>query len=168
MITSLGSFALGAINLVASSALSFATQLVASKTAKIAELQVKLAGLTVDPSKLLTPPQFATGLAAAAAAYNPLTAVAQLLAMIPTVQAEIAVELPALAASQSAAAALSASLSTGGLRLYACNGSTGSLGNEISGQVQTDYPTPRTVKALLIVAESEAAWTALSATMKTS
>lgn len=167
MIKSLGSLTLAAVNLSAGVALSAALNLLASQTAKAGELAARLKAL-LTPPVLPTPAQMGVQFAANLLAYNPAQILASLLSLAPSVQLEIAGVQASLSATQSVVADLQGALSAGGLRLYSFEGKASALANELGGAVSADVDADASVKALVIVTESAAAWAALATTMKVS
>lgn len=167
MIKKLGALTLGAVNLSASVAFNALSKLSDSYTEKLGEFKSRLQTIT-SPMAMPSPADLAASLALNVAMYDPLKITALLAALAPSVSASIVDVSARIVLVTAAMASIKAAVSTGGIYAYVYEGTSGQIGAELQASVSTDHPTDSPFRAVILAANTEAGWSAIKATVRTS
>lgn len=135
-----------------------------------AELQGKLSGLAgLLAAITISPPDLSANLTAA------IDTVASIQAQIalpspPTATVQVGLIAALIAELEGQLSLLTASIPipTASINMYAYQGAKSSIGTELQGVINTDFPSAGTSRALILVASTDAAWEALSQVFRTS
>lgn len=167
MTKKIGVLSVGSVNLAASIAATALSSLTSEYTDKLADFKSRLQSIT-SPMAMPSPADMSASMALNLATYDPAKIVALMASLVPALSSAVVTMTAKLSATKSALGNLLASMAIGGVYVYTFEGQASAIGADVQAIVSADHPSPTPLKAVVLVTNSEAAWTALKATIRAS